>query len=95
MDEREDLELAFASIGEALRGLQANQIAQTRLLRAMLKTHPDPESMRAAWRDFSAPLIADAEMSKAGDPGRLAAHQARLEALREWDARVQDDLARP
>ena len=82
-------------IAEALRYLQAGQIAQTRMLRAIISTHPDGDALRAAWRNFSAPSIADAELAKISDPAQRAVHADLLEALQAWGERLERDLPAP
>lgn len=83
---------AFKGIVGAIRNLQAAQIAQTRVLRALIASHPDPDAMREAWRRYSSGSIADASLAKTTDPERLAVHEAMAEALQAWDARLEQDL---
>lgn len=82
------------AIAEAIIGLQAGQVAQTRMLRAVISSHPNPVALRKAWRSFSAPSIADAEVSKISEPSRFPMHDALLQALQDWDAYLDRDLSR-
>jgi hypothetical protein len=88
------LEEAFDGIAEAIRGLQAGQIAQARVLRALIASHPDPDAMRAAWLAFSSVSASDAATSKVLNPQRAAIHQANEEAIADWTRRVEQDLRR-
>lgn len=86
------MEEVFAQITEAIRNLQASQIAATRMIRAIISTHPDPVALRKAWQSYASPSIVEAEIRKASDPDRLAIHQALLQALKDWDGRLDRDL---
>lgn len=88
--EREALELLV----EAIRNLQAGQIAQARVLRAIIASHPLPLALQDAWREYAAPSIADVELSKIADPSRRAIHDALALALSDWDAYLARDSAR-
>lgn len=79
----------------AVRDLQAGQIAQARVLRALIASHPDPDAMREAWRRYAAPSIAGAGISQATEPARRAVHDAMSQALADWDERLARDLLRP
>lgn len=78
-----------------IRQLQAGQIAQARVIRALIASHPDPDAMRRAWHAYASPSIADAGLAKLGDPSRLEAHQAVADAIQDWDERLEQDLRRP
>lgn len=80
---------------EVIRSLQANQIAQSRVLRAIISTHPDPDALRAAWRNFSVPSVVEAELAKVSDPARVAVHGDLLDALQAWTERLERDLPAP
>ncbi len=82
------------SIAEAIIGLQAGQIAQARMLRAIISSHPDHEALRHAWHSFVAPSIAEAELSKISDPRRRAMHEALSQALADWDEYLARDSSR-
>jgi hypothetical protein len=84
-----------AQVTNAIRDLQAGQIAQTRMLRAVISTHPNADGLRRAWREFSAPSIVEAELAKTTDPTRRAMHEALLLALKDWDDRLERDLPPP
>jgi len=86
------MELFEQAVAEALRGLQAGQIAQARMLRAIISTHPDPGALREAWRGFSAASIAEASLSAISDPKRREMHEALARAIRDWDERLERDL---
>lgn len=89
----EDEAMEFArQIGDAIRGLQAGQIAQTRMLRALISTHPNPDALREAWTGFAAGPSAAAATSKVIDPGRAAMHEALARALDDWTRRLEEDL---
>jgi len=89
------LEMAFEGIADAIRGLQAGQIAQTRVLRALIASHPDPDAMRAAWLRYSSVSASDAATAKVLDPQRSAIHEANEQAIADWSQRVAQDLRRP
>ena len=80
---------------EAVRHLQANQIAQSRVLRALIASHPNPKALREAWSRYVSPSLADASLSRVSDPGREPVHSAMLEALQDWDERLASDLPAP
>lgn len=88
----EELEMAFEEIAKALRDLQAGQIAQTRVLRALIASHPDPDALRAAWHRYSSPSAADAATAKVLNPERSPVHAAVAEALQAWNERLEADL---
>ena len=90
----EDFRQFATSVAEAIRGLQAAEIAQARVLRAIIASHPDPDALREAWRRYAAPSIADASLSVATDPQRQAVHQALADALAQWDGYLAHDLPR-
>lgn len=79
----------------AVRGLQANQIAQTRMLRALIASHPAPDALRLAWKAFSVPSAVDASLGRISDPSQATAHDAVAQAIRAWDARLERDLQKP
>lgn len=79
-------------IEDAIRGLQAGQIAQTRMLRAIISTHPAPDALREAWKRFHAGPAASAATSKVIDPRRAAMHEALAQSLDDWTRRLEEDL---
>ncbi|WP_164087191.1 hypothetical protein [Stenotrophomonas maltophilia] len=81
-------------VAEAIRGLHAEQIAQGRVLRALISSHPNPEAMRKAWARFAAGPASDAAMSKVLQPERIAIYEANEQAIADWTRRVEEDLAR-
>lgn len=85
----------FEALAETIRQLQAGQIAQARMLRAIISSHPNPAGLREAWRRFSSPSIAEASMSAISDPGRRAMHDALSLAMKDWDGRLERDLPAP
>ena len=91
----EDLNEAFEGIVEAIRDLQAGQIANTRLLRAIISSHPDPAALREQWNRFSSTSAADVEMQIAADPARRKTREALVRALKDWSERLDQDLRRP
>lgn len=86
--EMEDIEI----VSEAIRGLQAGQIAQGRILRALISSHPNPEALRAAWHRYYGGPVASSSVSKVTDPAREVMHDAVLQAMRDWDRRLEEDL---
>jgi len=85
----EELEMAFEEIAKALRELQAGQIAQTRVLRALIASHPDPDAL---WHRYSAPSAAEAATAKVLNPERSPVHAAVADALQAWNERLEADL---
>lgn len=81
----------FAALIQAIRELQAGQIAQTRVLKAIIASHPDRDALREAWRRLSSASIADAALSSAADPSRRAIFEALTAALQDWDSRLAED----
>lgn len=84
-----------SSLVEVINGLQAGQIAQARMLRAIISSHPNPAALRAAWHRFAGAPMADAAASKVLDPRRAAAHHALVQALQDWTDRLEADLPAP
>lgn len=82
------------AIADAIIGLQAGQIAQARMLRALIASHPRPVALRDAWNRFSAPSIANAEASRAIDPARATVHAALARELEDWSRRLAQDLGK-
>lgn len=89
------MEDPFEQIAEAIRGLQAAQISNTRMLRAIISSHPNPDALKEAWHRFSSTSIADVEMQIAADPARRKMHEALGEALTDWSKRLEQDLPKP
>ena len=83
------------SLRDAINGLQAGQIAQARMLRALISTHPNPDALREAWTQFCGGPMASAATSKVTDPDREPAHQALVQALQDWTHRLERDLPKP
>ena len=88
----DELDPVFEQIAEAIRGLQAGQIAQARMVRALISSHPDPDALRAAWHHYAAPSAADAATAKVLDPKRAQMHEAVSEAIQAWNDRLDADL---
>lgn len=80
---------------DVINGLQAGQIAQARMLRAIISTHPDPAALRKAWASYAGGPMASAATSKVIDPGREEAHQALVQAMQDWTERLERDLPAP
>lgn len=88
------MENPMEAIADAIRGLQAGQIASTRMLRAIISTHPDPDALRKAWFRYCDAPLASAATSKVIDPARESAHSALVQALQDWTDRLGVDLPR-
>lgn len=86
------MENVLHELMDRIRGLQAGQIAQTRMLRAIISTHPDPAALRQAWASYSVPSVTDAALEKAANPDRVALQEALLQALADWSRRLEGDL---
>jgi len=80
-------------VTETLRYLMAEDVARTRLLRALVSTHPDPAAMRDAWLRYSANLQSNAALAATLDPKRRAVMQAELEAFARWTSYLAEDLS--
>lgn len=80
---------------ESVRDLQAARIAQARMLRALIASHPNPDALREAWHRFSSPSISDASTSRVLNPERQAIHDAMLLAMKDWGDRLAADLPPP
>lgn len=79
----------------AIRDLQAAQIAQSRVIRAIIASHPAPDALREAWHRYASPAIAEASTAQIADPERHAVHSALAQAMSDWDARLERDLQTP
>lgn len=85
----------FARIAETLRDLQAARIAQARMLRSLIASHPNPDALREAWLRFSSASISDASTSKALNPELQAIDEALLLALKDWGDHLEEDSPAP
>ncbi len=61
MDEEDPILRMIEAIGE----LQAQALANSSMLEAMLMAHPDPRKLRDCWNRLSAGRIADTELNAA------------------------------
>lgn len=80
-------------VGETFCDLQASHIAMTRMLRAIIATHPDPKALRDAWHRYAAMPVVEAEIQKAADPSKMVATQALLDELQQWNSILEEDLS--
>jgi len=81
-----------AFLMEIIRYLQAGQIAQARVLRALISTHPEPEWMRRAFARYSSDLWMQEYLLSQSEPERAPAHAAIAQAIEDWRSRLERDL---
>lgn len=77
---------------DTVRELQAQQIAQSRMLRALIASHPAPDALRLAWSAFSVPSLVDTSLARISEPDRALIHDAIADAIQAWTARLERDL---
>lgn len=72
------MEEVFKGMADAIGELQAQGIANSTMLEALVMSHPDPAALRRAWHQISSPRIADNATDAATKArevdGRLAWH---------------------
>jgi hypothetical protein len=79
-------------LADAILALQAGQIAQTRMLRALIASHPAPEALRLAWEAFAIPTLTANAVHRIGGTRPPKIHDAVETAMREWSERLAADL---
>lgn len=79
-------------LAETLRYLMASNIAQARVLRALIASHPNPVAVRGAWLRYGSPSAADAAMKRITDPSREAMQAEIQQCLKDWSERLEADL---
>lgn len=86
--------MSLDRLTEAVRQLQANQIADALMIRAIIASHPDPDCLHAHWDAFYAKALSEFGLSKAAEPHRALVHQACADAATRWNLQIDEDTAR-
>lgn len=80
-------------IVEVIAELQAQALAHSTVLEAMLMAHPDPKRLREEWHRISAPRIASSASSLAGK-GRPVDEAMQFHLL-SWQRKVDREAGFP
>lgn len=74
-------------LAEVISELQAAQIAQSRVLQALIETHPAPKALKETWLRYGSPVAASAATDAAMKD--RAADRALLYHLDRWSQRIE------